>query len=97
MKGSGQGREEATPLFNGSGTMAMRIRRLADMNDAGHDGDRCRQVEADDGQQIRLAAENGDEDRRADRHFCRHFGQSELAPDGCSGTAAVLRSVAERT
>lgn len=72
----------------------MRIGRLADTNDAAHDGNRGPQVEADDGQKIRLAAENGDEDRRADRYF----RQGELAPDGCSGIpAAVLRSVAERT
>lgn len=76
----------------------MRIGRLADTNDAAHDGNRGPQVEADDGQKIRLAAENGDEDRCADCHFRRYCHQGELAPDGCSGIpAAVLRSVAERT
>lgn len=36
--------------------MAMRMRRLADTDDAGHDGNRDAQVETDDGQKIRLAA-----------------------------------------
>lgn len=70
----------------------MRIGRLADTNDATHDGNRGPQVEADNGQQIRLAAEDGDEDRRADCYFRRYCHQANshrmdaaACPLRCSG------------